>query len=414
MSVRPYLACLGFCIVACLVSVAPASAQANLTLPLHLGFLHSVMTVKVVDREDWTEVQFPPSPWGEAGPDTLKQGKHWHIWGAVNGNSGDKHVTWATLKRGFLAAGWVVVKEFDSQPLMSVLHFKKNGVDVWADVSVGDPPNETMEVLEVAPLPIALALAPPAPAPEQVDPAKGDFPYLTPLPGSKLLGGDHDPGSFYVTLTGASQSEIVATGSINKTYRPADGVSLLEWFTVYHDALLKAGWTIAGASHSGDGAITAHYGKSGRNIWAYLHNGGGTYSFRVGDEGGGGLGAGLAKDCHVALTGVLFDFNKSTLKPESDAVLEGVRGLMARNAALKLEVQGHTDNVGTDVYNQGLSVARAAAVVAWLTQHGVAAGRLSAKGYGKALPVADNRTDEGRTKNRRVEIANLACTPQRK
>jgi outer membrane protein OmpA-like peptidoglycan-associated protein len=85
---------------------------------------------------------------------------------------------------------------------------------------------------------------------------------------------------------------------------------------------------------------------------------------------------------------------------------------MAADKTLKLEVQGHTDNVGNDAYNQTLSEARAKAVATWLTQHGVAADRLTAKGYGKTKPVADNGSDEGRAKNRRVEIADPRCTPK--
>jgi OmpA-OmpF porin, OOP family len=106
---------------------------------------------------------------------------------------------------------------------------------------------------------------------------------------------------------------------------------------------------------------------------------------------------------------VLFDFNKSTLKPESDAVLQQVLAPLQKDAALKLEVQGHTGNVGDDAYNQTLSEARAKSVMAWLTAHGVAPARLSFKGFGKTMPVATNDTDEGRAKNRRVEIANPAC-----
>lgn len=94
------------------------------------------------------------------------------------------------------------------------------------------------------------------------------------------------------------------------------------------------------------------------------------------------------------------------------AVLQPVANLMAADKTLKLEVQGHTDNVGNDAHNQTLSEARAKAVVTWLTQHGVAADRLSAKGYGKTKPVADNGSDEGRAKNRRVEIFNPACSPK--
>jgi len=107
---------------------------------------------------------------------------------------------------------------------------------------------------------------------------------------------------------------------------------------------------------------------------------------------------------------VLFDFNKSTLKAESDPVLERVRAMMGKDTALHAEIQGHTDNVGTPEYNQTLSEARAAAVVGWLTGHGVKSDRLAAKGYGLTVPVADNRTDEGRAANRRVEIAKPGCS----
>jgi OmpA-OmpF porin, OOP family len=69
---------------------------------------------------------------------------------------------------------------------------------------------------------------------------------------------------------------------------------------------------------------------------------------------------------------------------------------------------------GTDAYNQTLSEARAKSVMTWLTQHGVAAARMTSKGYGKTMPVADNATDEGRIKNRRVEIADPRCKPQPK
>ena len=106
---------------------------------------------------------------------------------------------------------------------------------------------------------------------------------------------------------------------------------------------------------------------------------------------------------------VYFDFNKSTLKPESDAVLRQVAALMTQEAALKLEIQGHTDNVGSDAYNQPLSEARAHSVVAWLTQHSIVPSRLTARGYGKTRPIATNATDEGRAQNRRVEIANPGC-----
>jgi len=90
-------------------------------------------------------------------------------------------------------------------------------------------------------------------------------------------------------------------------------------------------------------------------------------------------------------------------------VLQQILDLLKKSPPLKIEVQGHTDNVGGDAYNQTLSEARAKAIVTWLTQHGIAADRLTAKGFGKTKPVADNATDTGRAKNRRVEIADPNC-----
>src|SRR5260370_24769216 len=98
-------------------------------------------------------------------------------------------------------------------------------------------------------------------------------------------------------------------------------------------------------------------------------NGPGTYTLNVADAGAVDLGATLAKACHVALYGVLFDFNKSTLQPSSDVALQPVATMMATDKTVKLEVQGHTDNVGNDGYEQTLSDARARAGVTLLAAH---------------------------------------------
>jgi outer membrane protein OmpA-like peptidoglycan-associated protein len=126
------------------------------------------------------------------------------------------------------------------------------------------------------------------------------------------------------------------------------------------------------------------------------------------------MGSDLKTNCHAAIYGVLFDFNKSTLQPASDPVLQQILDLLKKNPTQKIEVQGHTDNVGGDAYNQTLSEARAKAIVTWLTQHGIAADRLTAKGFGKTRPIADNATDAGRAKNRRVEIADPNCAAHSK
>jgi OmpA-OmpF porin, OOP family len=263
----------------------------------------------------------------------------------------------------------------------------------------------------VVPPPISLTLPSPGPIPEQMPPPeKGDFRYLTPLQGSQFRRGGLDTSPFWVTSKGGA--EIVAISSMSRTYS-LEGLSNPLFVTAYHDALTKAGWTIVDERTGPDAHIVAHYSKNGRNIWAALHNTGDGYSLSVADAGSvSSLYANLAKSCHAALYGVLFDANRSTLQPLSEAVLQQVAAMLTLNKGLKLEVQGHTDNLGSAERNQSLSDARAKAVVAWLTQHGIAADRLTSAGYGKTKPVADNRQGEGRAKNRRVEIVDPACTPK--
>jgi outer membrane protein OmpA-like peptidoglycan-associated protein len=117
------------------------------------------------------------------------------------------------------------------------------------------------------------------------------------------------------------------------------------------------------------------------------------------------LQQGLAATGHVAVYDILFDTGKSDIKPPSEAALKEIAKLMAQNPALKLHVVGHTDNVGDLASNMKLSQARAASVVnALTTQLGVTAGRLSAFGAGPYAPVASNKTEEGKAKNRRVEL----------
>jgi outer membrane protein OmpA-like peptidoglycan-associated protein len=104
------------------------------------------------------------------------------------------------------------------------------------------------------------------------------------------------------------------------------------------------------------------------------------------------------------LPGTNFDFNKATIKPEGKVKLDEAAVTMAKNPDIRVSVEGHTDSIGSDAYNQKLSERRADSVVSYLVSKGIAASRLSAKGYGESKPVADNKTEEGRAKNRRVEL----------
>lgn len=99
-----------------------------------------------------------------------------------------------------------------------------------------------------------------------------------------------------------------------------------------------------------------------------------------------------------------FDTGQATIKEESKPIIDQIAAALRDHADLKVSVEGHTDNTGTPEGNKTLSRKRAEAVVAALVQAGIGAGRLSAVGWGQERPVADNRTEEGRAKNRRVEV----------
>jgi len=108
---------------------------------------------------------------------------------------------------------------------------------------------------------------------------------------------------------------------------------------------------------------------------------------------------------HVALYGIYFDTGKSEVKPESKPALEEIAKLLRQDPALKLKVVGHTDMTGAMDTNMALSQARAQAVVSVLTtQHGIATTRLKGYGVGPLAPLSTNDSEEGRAKNRRVEL----------
>ena len=106
----------------------------------------------------------------------------------------------------------------------------------------------------------------------------------------------------------------------------------------------------------------------------------------------------------IVLRGVNFEFDKSDIDPASAGVLDVAAEQLTGCPNVAVKVDGHTDSIGTDAYNQGLSERRANAVMGHLVDRGVSASRLTATGYGESNPVASNDTAEGRALNRRVEL----------
>ncbi|MCG8615628.1 MAG: OmpA family protein [Desulfobacterales bacterium] len=105
-----------------------------------------------------------------------------------------------------------------------------------------------------------------------------------------------------------------------------------------------------------------------------------------------------------SLDNVLFDFDKSVIKPEAYPLLDEVVVILEKNPAMSVELQGHTDNIGSKEYNMGLSMRRANAVADYLVSKGILRNRMATTGYGYSNPVALNGTEFGRALNRRVEI----------
>ncbi|GAA4737923.1 OmpA family protein [Flavisolibacter ginsenosidimutans] len=113
-------------------------------------------------------------------------------------------------------------------------------------------------------------------------------------------------------------------------------------------------------------------------------------------------------DAAVVLRNLFFDTKKFDIKPESEVELEKVVQLLQENPTVKIQIEGHTDNVGSAADNQKLSETRARSVVNYLIEKGIRPERLVAKGFGATKPIADNKTEEGRAMNRRTELKVIA------
>lgn len=354
---------------------------------------------QTLHTESGTEVNYAELTVEENGKPVKVRGHRWRGYGE-SVNSADE--LWAAWKPLLLKQGWVSTGEHDGHCLKRV-----DGKTEWRlRISAPNYDAPLVVLVQVGGTPMTLEVKPLPAVSKQVKDDE-DFPFAPMFPGTGERSGSGRAEVPFTVTRGTRDPLFIADAMYLKSYPAPSTLSRLEAVLAASEALKRAGWNIA-VSDEEAGIVQAHYVKNGRDVWLQVgHAEDGTsqaLSYAVVDLGEEDLGKALDTDCKVTLRGVTFEYNKATLKPESEVTLARVGKALSSRAAMKLEVGGHTDAQGSDAYNQKLSEQRAASVVTWLTSHGVAAGRLSSKGYGETVPVGDNGTDEGRAKNRRVEL----------
>jgi len=333
--------------------------------------------------------QFDFVPAGEHNSTHQKvEGHLWRVAGALSASpkiDGDAVV--ALLATAFEADGWTMLRRQGSL----VARKPQPAGELWL-LGTGNAGYFSLVLMQDAAPSRGVVAAPPAARPERIADTQ-DFPYAPPFPGATLQKTTHDPKPFEIVLPGGGASSY-ATPFASKWYAEPHDVASYEFVAVYRHALEGAGWDVVRGSVAGDAVVIAHYAKNGRDLWLYTRADGSQQYIAVADFGAEAESSGLRKQIatvgHVALYGIYFDTDIATPRPESETTLQQVLHLLTDDKALRLEIQGHTDNTGTPQHNEALSAARAASVQAWLTAHGIAADRLTSKGYAATKPVADN------------------------
>jgi outer membrane protein OmpA-like peptidoglycan-associated protein len=191
-----------------------------------------------------------------------------------------------------------------------------------------------------------------------------------------------------------------------------DPPSALQIIRNYGNAVKSLGGTQLYQDAGGTGSATFKLVKNNREIWVSIttYNSNTLIQLTILEKGemvqeitADAMYNALNKDGFMALY-INFDTGKFDIKPDSMAIIDQIAALMKAHADLKISIEGHTDNVGTPASNKTLSEQRAKSVMNAVVQKGIAAGQLSAVGWGQDKPIADNRSEDGRAKNRRVEI----------
>jgi OOP family OmpA-OmpF porin len=281
-------------------------------------------------------------------------------------------------------------------------------------------PEAVMRLRTLAAMLMILAAALPVRAQGDVDvEGSKDHPMLSRFPGYYISDYDAQDFSVYEFDLGDKQQKVDGrywqiSYWLKENARKGGPVEIARNYANLFTQ--RGGVKLIDEVDAGGGRMVIRMPAGGKNIWAEISvsNEGETYDLIVVEEAGMAqqvqftameLAKILDEKGSVALRGILFDTATAIIKDESKGELQAVGELLKQQPALRLEIQGHTDNLGAAAFNKTLSEARAAAVKQYvMANFSIAADRLTTSGFGDTKPVGDNATDAGRAQNRRVEL----------
>ena len=256
-------------------------------------------------------------------------------------------------------------------------------------------------------------------------PGSHDYPGITRMPGyyiDEYKESQFDAATFKVTTNGNSTDQQIEGHLIKITYRIKDNVpetSMLQVIRNYQNAARSVrGQVLDDTKGDNWWNTTLRLNKPGMETWILLEARSDAHWLTIVERqamkqdvaiDAAAMAGGLDSNGSISLYGIYFDTGKSDLKPESEPTLSEIAKLLKEKSTLKVAIVGHTDMVGDPAANLRLSQARAQSVIAALVgKYGIASSRLTAFGNGSYAPVASNTTEEGRAKNRRVELVEFS------
>lgn len=246
-----------------------------------------------------------------------------------------------------------------------------------------------------------------------------DHPIVSRMPNSHITSYKQQFDEFAFPLAGGKKEKVEGTvTTISYHYNSTDRQpSPLQVLRNYQNAVkaMPGGQMLFERRDDGGGETTLKVTRGAQEVWIHVAPSvfcapTQCYKLTIAERGSmtqevtaGQMLAALNKDGFIALY-IQFDTGSHAITPQGQAIVDQIAQLLKDNAALNVALEGHTDNVGTPAANQTLSANRARSVVDAVAKLGIAPARMAAAGFGDTKPIADNRTEEGRAKNRRVEL----------